>query len=196
MGQRFNPQPIARYDQSLLPALNQNFEQLSRLLASIPTESIGPTAPDNPYVGQQWVDTNTFTIKVWTGSAWLPDLWTTFTPAISQGATLTKTIGSSRYEKRGRTVNFAAHWNITSAGTAGSQFLCTLPVNLQDAGNRCVGSGFYYNGAINVSVDVYAPLVGSVGFIRRSTGTELGASGTTAAAGHALTFTMCYEANA
>ncbi len=192
MGLRFNPKPTPRFDQSLVPVINENFNRLAILLASITTEHIGATAPENPYPGQLWIDTNTYSVRVWDGSNWNPR-YIGFTPTINQSVTLTKTLVYSKYKKEGPEVKIRSHWNITSAGTAGQQIIHTLPFTSLVAGNSSVGSGFYYNGAVNIPVVVYMPTTTTVGFLRCDNGNELGA-GTTAANGHALTINFEYEA--
>lgn len=126
MGLRFNPRPIARYDQSLLPVINENFLQLQRLLGQIPTESVGATAPDNPYLGQPWVDTNTWTLRIWDGSRWMPDS-VPFVPVLTQGVVLSKTSHYSEYVRTTNRVEWEFTYTITSAGTAAQPFILSLP---------------------------------------------------------------------
>lgn len=126
MGLRFNPQPIARYDQSLLPVLSSNFEQLKRLLAQIPTESIGTDPPENPYLGQPWVDTNSYTIRVWDGTRWLPDS-VPFVPVITQNVAISKTSHYSEYTRTTNRIEWEFTFTLTTAGTAGQPIVMTLP---------------------------------------------------------------------
>lgn len=194
MGLRFNPRLIPRFDQSLLPFLNENFQQLARLLGQVPSETISTVPPENPYLGQSWYDSGTNQIKYWNGSSWQPGDWINYTPAISQGVLLAKTVATeSAYQRSGKTITFQTHLNITSAGTAGQPFNISLPVSNVAAGNRYIGGGFYYNGAINILLAIYCTSATGIQLISVVTGGDLGA-GTTAAAGHAVTLSMVYEA--
>lgn len=149
MGQRFNPVPIARYDQSLLPVLNGNFTMLARLLASIPTESIGPTAPDNPYPGQTWIDTATYTLRVWNGSAWTKGPFANYTATVVQGVTLTQSGAYNRFRREGNMVSGMFSVPITSTGTNGAAVTIGVPVNAATGGIfQSCGGGWVFDNAI------------------------------------------------
>lgn len=133
MGQRFNPRPVPRFDQSLIPSVNENFQQLVRLLANIPTETVSATAPDNPYLGQIWVDTSSsYIVRVWDGTRWQPDYVPFAGSVLSQGVTLSKTSHVSEYVKNGKDVFWGFTFTITSAGTASSVVQLTLPFAAAD----------------------------------------------------------------
>lgn len=196
MGKRFLPRPIARYDQSLLPVLNENFQLLSRLLAEVPTETIGSTAPDDPYVGQGWFDTTKLMMKWWDGTNWTPDKpWTAFTPVTSQGVALSKNLTYSGYDKQGRTVDFHCLAGFTSSGTSGQDLIVTLPFTATVASNRVIGSGHVFNGG-NVTVLPYLTSTTQLRFMKTSNGAAYGSGGAPEQIlnTHALTFAVRYEA--
>lgn len=193
MGQRFNPRPIARYDQSLIPVLNDNFEQLKRLLASIPTESIGATAPDSPYVGQSWYDTNTLSMKFWNGTGW--SSWTSFTPVISQSVVLTKTVNYSKYKIIETQLTWVFDFSITSAGTAGQNVLMSCPLNAVQA--QAISGSFSWtdNGTEILTGVPQGTALATVQFLPGKGVNSLGISGLAggAANGDRLTGLIIYE---
>lgn len=56
------------------------------------------------------------------------DAWTAYTPTLTQGATITKTVNRAAYTKVGRTVTVSVFMTATSAGTAGQVLILGLPV--------------------------------------------------------------------
>ena len=73
--------------------------------------------------------------------------WTSYTPTLSQGVTtnIAKTVNVSTYVRIGTLVIWSWNISITGAGTAGSAFAMTLPVNPTSTSSRVIGSGAIYD---------------------------------------------------
>lgn len=69
--------------------------------------------------------------------------WTTYTPTLTQTATVTKTVSSAAYMKIGRGVIGQATVSVTGAGTAGAQVRLGLP--MAAAHNVVMASGYIYD---------------------------------------------------
>lgn len=54
--------------------------------------------------------------------------WTSYTPTLTQSATVTKTVTYAKYQRIGRTIHVAVSLAITGAGTTGNAILAGLPV--------------------------------------------------------------------
>lgn len=114
--------------------------------------------------------------------------WTTYTPTLTQGSAVTKTVTYSKYKRIGKTVTWTFLVVATAAGSAAAVTL-SLPVTAALASNIPVGSGYAYNGATNV--------VGPWALNSTTTIALVEAGGfyaTTIASGHAFTGTITYEA--
>ena len=70
--------------------------------------------------------------------------WTDFTPALTQSATITKTVNYARYIKYGRMVTASMSVTASSAGTANNKILIGLPVTAATSG-IIVGSFYVYD---------------------------------------------------
>ena len=121
--------------------------------------------------------------------------WTSYTPTIKQGVTLTKTTTYAKYVQIGKIVWGNVRLDITSAGTAGQQIRVELPIAIANTGGLCSASGRYWNGS---QVYVLAGAGASEGrFINFDS--QGGASGfginpaVTAANGHFLDIMFHYE---
>ena len=90
------------------------------------------TRPASPYDGQVIYETDTNRSLVWNGSSWdiLSDMgaWTTYTPTLSQDATITKTINHARYIQFGKIVMGNVYMTATSSGTSGFTIRTSFPV--------------------------------------------------------------------
>ena len=74
--------------------------------------------------------------------------WTSFTPTLTQGATVSKTVTNGAYTKIGRTVIGVVSLSITSAGTAGQILRVGLPVASASA-SGAVGSAWFFDASTN-----------------------------------------------
>ena len=95
------------------------------------------TRPTAPYEGQTIYETDTDKVLVWNGSAWLYSatpqtteigIWQSWTPVVTQGATITTSFNNSRYTQIGKTVIAQLSLTTSSAGTSSNKLLMTLPV--------------------------------------------------------------------
>ena len=76
--------------------------------------------------------------------------WTSYTPVITQGATITKTVTNAIYTRVNRIVFFQIQLALTSAGTANTPILIDAPVAAssratQGVFNGSVGAGGFYD---------------------------------------------------
>lgn len=76
--------------------------------------------------------------------------WGTFTPAVLQSISVSRTVVYARYWKAGRFVAGQCMLNITSSGTANQAIVIGAPVTAAAAANLPCGFGFHYNGSINI----------------------------------------------
>ncbi len=122
--------------------------------------------------------------------------WTSYTPVIKQGVTLTKTTTYAKYVQIGKFVWGNIRLAITSAGTAGQQVRVELPTAMVGAGSGlCLGNGMYWNGSQVYTVVAMGANDGQ--FVNFDTQGGAGGFGVnpaiTAANGHFITFTFHYE---
>ena len=75
--------------------------------------------------------------------------WVDYTPTLTQGVTVSKTVVQARYCQFQKTIIGQMLLNPTSAGTGGSQLLMGLPFAVR-AGQPCVGSGYIYDASTNL----------------------------------------------
>jgi len=71
--------------------------------------------------------------------------WTSYTPTLTQSATVSKTVTYARYRKVGRTVIGQIVLACTSAGTAANPILVGLPSLAVLGSNAPCGSGYVYD---------------------------------------------------
>ena len=124
--------------------------------------------------------------------------WETFTPVISQGATITKTTGYSKYSQVNKLVTFAGQFTLTSAGTVSNDLQVTLPINNNNPSTTgVVGSAIFFDAsAPRFYTLVVAPAsAGLIKFIYDNTAAYFGQSpAVTVANTDQLSFTVTYEA--
>ena len=146
------------------------------------------TRPASPYDGQVIYETDTNRTLAFNGSTWdiLSDMgaWTTYTPTLSQSATITKTVNHARYIQFGKIVMGSVYMTATSSGTAGLTIRSGFPVapiasiynNTQSFG-AVIGSGGFYKASGAVQYDITVSCIGAVsdsmGFYSDGTGGSL-----------------------
>ena len=74
----------------------------------------------------------------------LATAWTAFTPTLTQGATVAKTVTQASYVQTGKTVSVQVVMSVTGAGTSGQPIKMGLPVAARNA-SAVVGSGSMYD---------------------------------------------------
>jgi hypothetical protein len=127
--------------------------------------SIAFSATNELYIAYTDVTpSNLATVKRWNGSAWLylstPQTteigaWQTWTPTIAQGATLTKTVGYAKYTQINKLVIAHMICTITSAGTGGSTFSCSLPIAAASADVPYFGSNGTATFYANIKIQIF-----------------------------------------
>lgn len=160
------------------------------------------TRPTTTQVGRTIRETDTGHELVWDGSGWV-DMggwlgWTSWTPVWTQGvSTPSFTNVRSVYTRRGRTVHVSSMITLTSAGTAGAGFLCSLPVTPASAAAAFHGSWFYDNNASGRLSGVSVISTGNKVHLITSDGKIVGAEAPYSGAvaiGHSWGFSITYEA--
>ena len=110
------------------------------------------TRPASPFEGMCIFETDTDQKLTYNGSAWITTdqlgTWTTWTPTVTQSATVSKTMNYGRYIKLGRLVIASFDFTPTSGGTAGQPIILTYPGSFTPAntGNQPMGTAQHYNG--------------------------------------------------
>lgn len=123
--------------------------------------------------------------------------WTAYTPTLTQGSAVTKTVIRSAYKKIGRTVIFEFYLSATAAGTAANAITVSLPFTAVTNTN-VVGSFYVYDATGGVNRIGVAALTSTTtvgGVVDGSTG-YMGVSGLTnaLASGSAVLGKIIYEA--
>jgi hypothetical protein len=75
--------------------------------------------------------------------------WVDYTPTLTQGVTVTKTVAQARYCQFQKTIIGQVLLNVTSAGTAATAVAIGLPFAVR-TGTPMVGSGYIYDASTNV----------------------------------------------
>lgn len=171
----FNPDLISRYDEGLIRFINENFLAIKRVFDKVALETLSTIPPSSPYDGQKYIDnTNNVEYVYDAGAAnWLAiNRWgawdTSFTPTIQQGGgSIAKTVVRSSFEKKGRTVKYSGHVNLTAAGVGGNNILVSLPAAAVAPSNIPIGVAWFYDASGLVNIPLQAILVSSanLGFI-------------------------------
>jgi hypothetical protein len=76
--------------------------------------------------------------------------WVDYTPTLTQGVTVTKTISYARYCQFQKTIIVQVLLIATSAGTAAAEVAIGLPLTATGTLNRANGTGFVYDASANV----------------------------------------------
>jgi hypothetical protein len=123
--------------------------------------------------------------------------WESYTPTITQGVAITKTITYAKYTQIQKLVVVNVSMPLTSAGTAGNGVSVTLPITAA-ASQRLGGSFQFYDASANTSY-VGLPFMlstTSVGFITGASADSYfgGLPAVTIANGDYLFSTIIYEA--
>jgi hypothetical protein len=120
--------------------------------------------------------------------------WVDYTPTLTQGVTVTKTIASARYCQIQKLVIVNVNLNVTSAGTSNVGINVGLPKNVL-SGDGSYGAGFVYDQNLNALYHstVNAVSASAIQFLYQ-TGSPVGQSPTFAlASGDIIRFTIAYE---
>jgi hypothetical protein len=122
--------------------------------------------------------------------------WTSYTPVITQNATLTTTVSYAKYQQVGKMVTVQVQLSITSAGTGNNIIVVTLPINMSSSSeDRSYGSFMYKDsGTAYYQGSVIGSSASAVKFVVHNSQNFLGSVPNFAAAnGDAIGFTISYE---
>jgi len=166
------------------------------------------TRPAVPFEGQMIYETDTDKVLVWNGTAWLYSstpqtteiggAWVTYTPTITQGATITKTTIYAKYSQVNKLVTFIGRFDLTSAGSASNELQVSLPINNNNPDTTgMIGSALFYDASAGrfYTLVVAATYAGFIRFIYDNTSNYFGiVPAVTIANTDQLTFVCTYEA--
>jgi hypothetical protein len=125
------------------------------------------------------------------------EAWTSYTPTVTQSATITKTIAYAKYARVNKLVIVQVMMTATSAGTAGNAIAVGLPIaSLNANGFGVIGTGMVYD--LSASTSYLGMPVIDAGVVKfwnnASAGNYLGASPSFAiASGDFISFTVAIE---
>ena len=121
--------------------------------------------------------------------------WTSYTPTITQGATLSKTVNYAKYKQFGKILYVNIALTITSTGTAGNRIRVSLPLPIIDSNVTVLGSGYYFDaGTAHYSGTAIIYDVNTVELYTHASANAFGASpGVTAVNNDVIAFNLVYE---
>lgn len=129
------------------------------------------------------------------------DGWTSYTPTLTQSATVTKTVNYAKYIRIGRTIICSVDLAVTGAGTAANGVVIGLPVAASSAHGRSLGTGSIFDTSAGTVYNGIADFFGATTTVQlwstsTDSGNTLGAAVFTAAlaAGDAVNIHVIYEA--
>lgn len=103
--------------------------------------------------------------------------WTSFTPTLTQAATVTKTVTRAKYQRVGRLITASYELLVTGAGTAANAVIIGLPVTAVASNDNAIGSGFVFDAsavlmyqgvcvqASTTTMGMYGPATNPVGYL-------------------------------
>jgi hypothetical protein len=129
------------------------------------------------------------------------EAWTSYTPTVTQGVAVTATVNEARYARVNKIVIVKAHLSLTSAGTASSVIVCSLPTGLNAVNTTGVfrptaGLGLFYDTSTTTQYLLGCQAsAGGMQFVSDVVGgNNFGATpAVTIANGDFLAFTITYE---
>lgn len=124
--------------------------------------------------------------------------WNSYTPTLTQSATVAKSVGHAYYVQLGDLVIGLVKMTPSGTGTASNKILSSLPVPHDHAIDSTVGFAYYFdtgvaNYVLAVQTDAAAGGTG-VKFIRDGDTSAWGTSGPTIGSGDILAFFFLYRA--
>lgn len=105
--------------------------------------------------------------------------WSTYTPTLTQSATVSKTVTTARYMRIGRLVVAEILLIATSSGTASNAILLGLPVAAANTSGQNIGSVFLFDASVPTGYVGEVVTNGGVAsfFLNTSNGAFAGATG-------------------
>lgn len=130
-------------------------------------------------------------LPVWAATQAFPYTWSTYTPTLSQGGTVTATTNWAMYITQGKMTTLLFKMTVTGTGTGGSSVTISLPSSLEDTAYSGTQSGSMklYDSSAALKYQGFPETNGTGVMIFQSTSTNvatLGATGSTFTAGLAV----------
>ena len=121
------------------------------------TACTSSTRPVLPFEGQMIYETDTDRVQIYNGSSWVEygrlGSWTTFTPTVTQSATVTTSASNCRYMVSGKLCVASYDLTLSSAGTASNTLKVELP--FPAAGLvQPLGQGLYFDASASKRYNV------------------------------------------
>jgi hypothetical protein len=139
------------------------------------------------YMGSAWVD-------LIQAGPW--DL--TYTPTLTQTATVTKTVSAARYTRNGKTIDGVISLAVTGPGTSNGNIIMSLPVAARATTPSTIGHGWIYDTSLNGLIWGHALLTSTTTFgIKASASAAFVGNGTISgglASGDSIEVMFHYEA--
>jgi hypothetical protein len=126
--------------------------------------------------------------------------WTSYTPTLTQSASVTKTVNYAKYTQIGKLVVVRFSLSPTGAGSANNKITVSLPVTAASSSNIEVGVGRVVDASVPSTLHCITRMdsTTTVGFVNGSNGNLVGATGsgiaTALASGDEVTGGAIYEA--
>lgn len=143
------------------------------------------TRPSDPYEGDLIYETDTDRYVGYDGSNWQTvaqlGAWTSYTPTLTQSATVTKTVNYAKYVQVGKTVMGGVRLTVTGSGTAANSVVVGLPVTAATSLNISVGVGELFDSSATLLYKAVLILASTTTlFLRATSNTVAGVLGSDA----------------
>lgn len=127
------------------------------------------------------------------------DVWTTYTPTLTQSGAVTKTVTYARYLRVGRMITVEVLLVATGAGTGANRITVSLPVTAAQGGDMVAGSGYVFDASAATVYAGPATLFSTTSaaiYLGSGVANHLGAAGMTAALANTdnVSVSLTYEA--
>jgi hypothetical protein len=134
-----------RADGDVLTASSHNANCRDQVISTV-TSGTRPAGTEGQFI----YETDTDLVYVYNGG-WVQfggvGAWTSYTPTLTQSATVTKTVNYAKYFKIGRMCQVTVSLTVTGAGTATNAITIGLPLAAATAIG--FGGGYFYDGSGN-----------------------------------------------
>lgn len=132
-----------RADGDVITASSHNANCRDQVVSTV-TSGTRPSGTEGQVIYETDTDLYKAYIGGWTDWGAL-GAWQTYTPTLTQSATVTKTVTYARYNRIGRMVTVQVYLSVTGAGTANNAVIIGTPFPAVIAGSLAVGSGWIFD---------------------------------------------------